>query len=92
MNRLLLGFMLITAFTSLWISNAASCSMILPMIYSVIEQLVVNDSTYHKVKRTGKNHLNLISIGTFLFILFSFFLKEVKIVSVEWYVNSGNNS
>ena len=29
---LLLGFMAITAFMSLWISNAAACSMMLPIV------------------------------------------------------------
>ena len=29
---LLLGFMSITAFMSLWISNAAACSMMLPIV------------------------------------------------------------
>ena len=33
---LLLGFMGITAFMSLWISNAASCSMMLPIVITFL--------------------------------------------------------
>ena len=33
---LLLGFMSITAFISLWISNSASCSMMLPIVNAKI--------------------------------------------------------
>lgn len=36
-KRLMLGFMSITAFMSLWISNAASCSMMLPMVYKIFK-------------------------------------------------------
>jgi di/tricarboxylate transporter len=32
----LLGFMSITAFISLWISNSASCSMMLPIVNAKI--------------------------------------------------------
>ena len=50
---LLLGFMSITGFMSLWISNAASCSMMLPMINAVVRQLVLHDSTYHDLQAAG---------------------------------------
>ena len=45
---IMLGFMTITAFMSLWISNAASCSMMLPMINAVVLQLVMHDEIYHE--------------------------------------------
>lgn len=53
---LLLGFMTISAFMSLWISNAAVCSMMLPMINAVVKQLVKNDSTYHLHEQGASNH------------------------------------
>ena len=51
---LMLGFMSITAFMSLWISNSAACSMMLPMITAVVNQLVLNDDQY-----LDKGHDNL---------------------------------
>ncbi|CAF1091422.1 unnamed protein product [Brachionus calyciflorus] len=55
---IMLGFMTITAFMSLWISNAASCSMMLPIINAVVLQLVMNDEIYHE-KATVNGHDNL---------------------------------
>lgn len=49
---LMLGFMGITAFMSLWISNAASCSMMLPIINAVVIQLILNDELYHAKPKT----------------------------------------
>lgn len=43
---LMLGFMIVTAFMSLWISNAASCSMMLPIINAIVMQLVISDQNY----------------------------------------------
>ena len=45
---LMLGFMITTAFISLWINNTAATSMMLPGVQAVLEQLVKNDSIYHK--------------------------------------------
>ena len=41
-GKILLGFMLATAFLSMWISNTASTMMMLPIILSVISQLEKN--------------------------------------------------
>ena len=49
-GRILLGFMLATAFLSMWISNTASTMMMLPIILSVIGQL----ESSIPAKTTGK--------------------------------------
>ncbi len=43
----MLGFMSITGFLSLWISNAAATSIMLPIVISVVKQLIKTDSRYH---------------------------------------------
>ncbi|KAI0239543.1 Solute carrier family 13 member 5 [Lamellibrachia satsuma] len=41
-QRLMLGFMFVTAFMSMWISNTATAAMMVPIVHSVLEQLRVN--------------------------------------------------
>ncbi len=40
--RILLGFMLATAFLSMWISNTATCMMMVPILLSIISKLEEN--------------------------------------------------
>ena len=45
-NRVILGFMLATAFMSMWISNTASTVVMLPIALSVIQLLVRSDGEF----------------------------------------------
>ena len=45
-DRLIMGFMCVTAFVSMWISNTATASMMLPIAHSVLEQLRKNLMEY----------------------------------------------
>jgi len=50
-NRVILGFMLATAFMSMWISNTASTVVMLPIALSVIQLLVKSDGGLTKEER-----------------------------------------
>ena len=50
-NRVILGFMIATAFMSMWISNTASTVVMLPIALSVIQLLVKNDGVFTKEER-----------------------------------------
>jgi sodium-dependent dicarboxylate transporter 2/3/5 len=63
-SRILLGFMLATAFLSMWISNTATTMMMVPILISVISQLE-DQST----KSSGKT--NSYSIGLLLGVAYS---------------------
>ena len=47
-NRVILGFMLATAFMSMWISNTASTVVMLPIALSVIQLLLKSDGIFTK--------------------------------------------
>ncbi|MBN1927204.1 MAG: SLC13/DASS family transporter, partial [Prolixibacteraceae bacterium] len=61
-GRILLGFMLSTAFLSMWISNTATAMMMIPIVVSVIEQLEEN---------IGKKNISNYSTGLLLGIAYS---------------------
>ena len=50
-NRVILGFMIATAFMSMWISNTASTVVMLPIALSVIQLLVKSDGVFTKKER-----------------------------------------
>ncbi|XP_069135426.1 solute carrier family 13 member 2-like isoform X2 [Argopecten irradians] len=54
-NMLLLGLMLPTWFLSMWISNTAATSMMLPIIVAVVDQLREMDAPH---KKAGKDNLS----------------------------------
>ncbi|WP_298423381.1 DASS family sodium-coupled anion symporter [uncultured Kordia sp.] len=47
-NKIILGFMLATAFLSMWISNTATTVVMLPIAYSVIELLIHDEDGFTK--------------------------------------------
>jgi len=49
----MLGFMLTTSFLSMWISNTATTSMMIPIAQSVLMQLL---RTFRKGHRVGEKH------------------------------------
>jgi len=54
-SRIILGFMLATAFLSMWISNTATAMMMLPIALAVINQLTMNQLTSaDECKKTPK--------------------------------------
>ncbi|WP_046757159.1 SLC13 family permease [Kordia jejudonensis] len=50
-NKIILGFMLATAFLSMWISNTATTVVMLPIAYSVIELLIHDEDGFTKKDR-----------------------------------------
>lgn len=61
-GRILLGFMISTAFLSMWISNTATTMMMIPILISIIIQL---ENT------VGKKNLSRYSIGLLLGVAYS---------------------
>ncbi len=61
-GRILAGFMLATAFLSMWISNTATAMMMIPIVMSVISSLE---------ESTGKKEVSRYSIGLLLAIAYS---------------------
>ncbi|KAM9320842.1 solute carrier family 13 member 2 [Gastrophryne carolinensis] len=54
---LLLGFMLVTAFLSMWISNTATTSMMIPIAQAVLEQLYTSEEKLEETSSvTGSNN------------------------------------
>lgn len=46
--RLLLGIMLVSWFLSVWISNTATTAMMLPIVLSLVKNLVKLDTAFHE--------------------------------------------
>jgi len=61
-GSILLGFMLATAFLSMWISNTATAMMMIPIVISVIDQLE---------ESVGKSNIKNYAIGLLLGIAYS---------------------
>ncbi|MBN2175364.1 MAG: SLC13/DASS family transporter, partial [Bacteroidales bacterium] len=61
-GRILLGFMLSTAFLSMWISNTATAMMMIPIVISILSELELN---------VGEKKIHHLSIGLLLGIAYS---------------------
>lgn len=42
--RLMLGFMIITAFISMWITNIASTAIMLPIVHAMLDHLIKTEA------------------------------------------------
>ncbi|KAK2168728.1 hypothetical protein NP493_1219g00000 [Ridgeia piscesae] len=60
-QRLMLGFMVVTAIMSMWISNTATAAMMVPIVHSVLEQLRVN--LMKAEQQTGFGASSIVSTG-----------------------------
>ncbi|MFP4470575.1 MAG: SLC13 family permease, partial [Bacteroidales bacterium] len=61
-GRIMLGFMLATAFLSMWISNTAATMMMIPILISIISKLE---------ESVGKSQVHHYSIGLLLSVAYS---------------------
>lgn len=59
--------MLVTAFISLWISNTAASSMMLPIVIAIVKQLIKYDKSFHVDTKSNQ-------VSGFSFILNSLYL------------------
>ncbi|EDM05099.1 solute carrier family 13 (sodium-dependent citrate transporter), member 5 [Rattus norvegicus] len=51
-SRLMLGFMFVTAFLSMWISNTATTAMMIPIVEAMLEQMVATNVAVDASQRT----------------------------------------
>ncbi len=68
-NGIILGFMIATAFLSMWISNTATTVMMLPIAMSVIDLMVESDSV--QLDDHNPRSFQLFSLGLLLSIAYS---------------------
>ncbi|NXJ90066.1 S13A2 protein, partial [Corythaixoides concolor] len=52
---LLMGFMVVTAFLSMWISNTATTAMMIPIAQAVLEQLHNSETEFSTANQTSEN-------------------------------------
>jgi sodium-dependent dicarboxylate transporter 2/3/5 len=65
-NGIILGFMLATAFLSMWISNTATAMMMLPIATSVIRLISSSNGNLQQIKHSGERNFALglmLSVG-----------------------------
>lgn len=58
-NGIILGFMIATAFISMWISNTATAMMMLPMAISVVKLIIPNQTEIKEGPRTSERNFAL---------------------------------
>lgn len=101
MNKILLGFMVSTAFMSMWISNTATTVMILPVALAIVKQLKDNPDTIENENiKFGKSMMLAIAysasiggiatlIGTPTNLIFAGVIEknyQIEITFLQWMI------
>lgn len=101
MNKILLGFMVSTAFMSMWISNTATTVMILPVALAIVKQLKDNPDTIENENlKFGKSMMLAIAysasiggiatlIGTPTNLIFAGVIEknyQIEITFMQWMI------